>query len=115
MDRQLVTEFAKQAGFEIIDFEGDNSCVIVADREGPDCLNKFAELVARHIDHEHGKDKLLRGKLTELITELKSDYDRPEGRWGIHGSEVVDDDYFEALDYVIKKLDALLSGEEMPN
>lgn len=43
--------------------------------------------------------------LEELRDELQADVDRPEGRWGIHGNEAVDDDYFLALDYVIKRLD----------
>ena len=59
------------------------------------------------------KSEYLRERLVVFTEELKSDYNRPEGRWGMHGHSCVDDDYFEALDYVIKKLDALLSEDDM--
>ena len=42
-----------------------------------------------------------------FIGQLRADYERPEGRWGMHGHSSVDDDYFEALRYVIEKFDKI--------
>jgi hypothetical protein len=47
-------------------------------------------------------------EITALRDQLRADYDRPEGRWGIHGHSAVDDDYFAALEYVLTKMDAIL-------
>jgi hypothetical protein len=43
-----------------------------------------------------------------LHAQLQADYNRPEGRWGMHGHSAVDDDYFSALEYVIDKLGVAL-------
>lgn len=48
-------------------------------------------------------------QLRKLRDELQADYNRPEGRWGIHGHSCVDDDYFVALDYVINRIDQILA------
>lgn len=50
--------------------------------------------------------------LGELQSELQRDLDRPEGRWGLHGRSCVDDDYFAALQYVVKRIDELKPAKE---
>lgn len=47
------------------------------------------------------------GRLRSLRDELQADIDRPDGRWGMHGHAAVDDDYFLALEYVVKRIDAI--------
>ena len=44
--------------------------------------------------------------------QLVKDINRPDGRWGIHGNPGVDDDYFNALEYVVLELDKLLLVKE---
>ena len=46
-------------------------------------------------------------KLLDFITELKADINHPEGRWGMHGHTAVEDDYFLALEYVVKRLEEI--------
>ena len=48
-------------------------------------------------------------KVIALIAELKADLNRPEGRWGLHGHSAVDDDYFDALEYCIAKLEQIVT------
>lgn len=67
-----------------------------------------AEMSQKTCDAEaHQND--LRKNLESLSQQLHDDINRPKGRWGIHGRECVDDDYFAALEYVAGKLDALLT------
>lgn len=50
-----------------------------------------------------------------LRDQLRIDHDS-FNRWGLHGHTAVDDDYFTALEYVLKKLDAIvlpLAGENV--
>lgn len=49
----------------------------------------------------------------ELRNQLAKDIDRP--RWDIHGKKEVDDDYFTALEYVVKKMDETLARANMGN
>lgn len=41
--------------------------------------------------------------------ELQFDIDREGGRYGIHGQAAVDDDYFLALEYIVKQINMILS------
>lgn len=45
-------------------------------------------------------------KLKDFVEQLKED--SKGSRWGIHGYSCVDDDYFNALDYVIERLEYML-------
>jgi hypothetical protein len=51
----------------------------------------------------------LRARVEALAAELEADYNRPEGRWGMHGYGAVDDDYFIALEYCLGKIRRLLA------
>ncbi len=53
----------------------------------------------------------LRERLEGFIEELTKDLNRPNGRWGLHGNSCVDDSYFDALIYVIDKLEDLMEDE----
>ncbi len=46
-----------------------------------------------------------------LRDTLQSDIKRPEGRWGMHGMNSVDDDYFLALEYVAVRMSELLQAK----
>jgi hypothetical protein len=49
-----------------------------------------------------------RDKWKALRDRIRADIDRPEGRWGMHGRSAVDDDYFEALEWVLDRMDEAL-------
>lgn len=52
-----------------------------------------------------------RERWQSLRDQLAADIARPEGRWGLHGRSAVDDDYFDALEYVVARMDEALAGK----
>lgn len=51
--------------------------------------------------------KAERERWQALRDELNADSEK--SRFGLHGHSAVDDDYFEALEYVVKRMDELLN------
>jgi hypothetical protein len=47
-----------------------------------------------------------------LRNRIQADIDRTEGRWGMHGHSAVDNDYFTALEWVVKRMDEILSSTQ---
>jgi hypothetical protein len=45
-----------------------------------------------------------------LRNRIQADIDRTDGRWGLHGHSAVDNDYFTALEWVVERMDEILSA-----
>jgi hypothetical protein len=76
---------------------------IIAHRIRCIVVDHFTRLTADY-ERLRGMEERVKG----LHAQLHADYNRPEGRWGMHGHSAVDDDYFSALEYVINKLGVAL-------
>ena len=50
--------------------------------------------------------------LQSLRDRIQADIDRPEGRWGMHGHDAVDDDYFVALEWVVEQINEELKKKD---
>jgi hypothetical protein len=58
------------------------------------------DVVALAVDAERRRWLALRDRINE-------DLRRPEGRWGMHGNEAVDCDYFTALEWVVERMNEI--------
>lgn len=64
------------------------------------------DVVALAVDAE-------RRRWLALSDRIKEDLRRPEGRWGMHGNEAVDCDYFTALEWVVERMSEI-AGQPTP-
>lgn len=91
MDDDAITAALAEVGAAWLMDPDDEACQAKAIRH----------LVEAAVAAERERWKALRGR-------IRSDINRPEGRWGVHGHTAVDDDYFCALEWVLERMDEVL-------
>ena len=75
-------------------------------------LQKTAITALRTAIAKAEKQKPVQDQLAwqNLRNRIQADINRTEGRWGMHGHSAVDDDYFTALEWVVERMDEILSS-----